>query len=156
LADPVRTPELWSPVTNMWTPMSDETAIRCYHSIALLLPDGQVFSAGGGEYDVNFDERQNLTNAQLFKPHYFFKGPPTNRLEPAVHGRIWQGVQSHRGYQRLDPKSQLGAARFCHACFQFQSVTYVPDLQAERHDGHGDPSYQMPTKHRLVITCSSC
>ena len=86
LSAPVRTPELWSPDTNTWTPMSDEIAIRCYHSTALLLPDGQVLSAGGGEYDPSFDETNNLTNGQLFKPPYIFKGAarPTVTKAPST------------------------------------------------------------------------
>jgi galactose oxidase len=66
---PVHTPELWDPATDTWTKMADERDDRCYHSIALLLPDGQVLSAGTGE------GAENPTNlsAQLFKPTYFFK-----------------------------------------------------------------------------------
>ena len=30
--------------------MASEAVDRCYHSTAVLLPDGRVFSGGGGEY----------------------------------------------------------------------------------------------------------
>jgi galactose oxidase len=75
--------ELWNPFNNTWTPMAVESADRCYHSIALLLPDGRVLSAGGGEYgDAKPD--QCLTNAQLFEPPYLFKGPqPTISSAPS-------------------------------------------------------------------------
>ena len=66
---PVHTPELWDPVTGTWTKMVDEKDDRCYHSIALLLPDGQVLSAGTGEGADN----PTMLSAQLFKPTYFFK-----------------------------------------------------------------------------------
>jgi galactose oxidase len=66
---PVHTPELWDPVTGTWTKMTDERDDRCYHSIALLLPDGQVLSAGTGEGADN----PTMLSAQLFKPTYFFK-----------------------------------------------------------------------------------
>ena len=43
--------ELWDPLATPlgWTDMKEEEIDRCYHSVALLLPDGRVFSAGGGE-----------------------------------------------------------------------------------------------------------
>jgi hypothetical protein len=54
--------------------MAEESADRCYHSVALLLPDGRVLSAGGGEYP-EAKPKDCLTNAQLFSPPYLFKGP---------------------------------------------------------------------------------
>ncbi|KAI9654639.1 MAG: hypothetical protein M1821_005846 [Bathelium mastoideum] len=76
---PVHAPELWNPVTKQWSLMADESADRCYHAIALLLPDGRVLSAGGGEYSPNNDGwpnliKDSLANAQLFSPPYLFKG----------------------------------------------------------------------------------
>src|SRR5262249_15608211 len=44
---PVHTPELWDPTTGIWTKMADEAVDRCYHSTAVLLPDGRVLSGGG-------------------------------------------------------------------------------------------------------------
>jgi len=80
---PVHRPELWDPTTKKWTDMADESVDRCYHSIALLLPDGKVLSAGGGEYD-GAGPKDNMTNAQLFSPPYLFKGPrPTIASAPS-------------------------------------------------------------------------
>lgn len=77
---PVHTAELWDPSTGLWTKMADEKDDRCYHSVALLLPDGQIISAGGGEGAEN----PPIKSAQLFKPPYFFKGPrPTLASAPA-------------------------------------------------------------------------
>ena len=47
---PVHTPELWDPSKGTWTPLAPEAVDRCYHSTAVLLPDGRLFSGGGGEY----------------------------------------------------------------------------------------------------------
>ena len=41
-------PEMFNPDTETWTPMARQATPRTYHSTALLLPDGRVFSGGGG------------------------------------------------------------------------------------------------------------
>jgi hypothetical protein len=79
---PVHTAELWDPATGQWTLLAEEEVDRCYHSTAVLLPDGRVLSAGGGEYaptpgTVN-DPAATHADAQLFSPPYLFKGPRPN------------------------------------------------------------------------------
>ncbi|KAJ9606813.1 hypothetical protein H2200_008823 [Cladophialophora chaetospira] len=81
--EPVHKAELWTPDGGVgkWTEMAAESSDRCYHCVALLLPDGSVFSAGSGEGGAPNPAnpaKDNLTNAQIFKPPYFFQGnPPT-------------------------------------------------------------------------------
>jgi galactose oxidase len=79
--EPVHTPELWDPVSGTWTVMADEAVDRCYHSTAVLLPDGRVLSAGGGEYapeiNVANPAKDTHANAQLFSPPYMFQDRPT-------------------------------------------------------------------------------
>jgi hypothetical protein len=79
---PVHIAELWDPQTGQWTMLAAEQTDRCYHSTAVLLPDGRVFSAGGGEFILNEGTPQQVANnpqdthydAQLFSPPYLFKG----------------------------------------------------------------------------------
>jgi hypothetical protein len=77
---PVHGAELWNPVTGSWTELAPEAVDRCYHSSAVLLPDGRVFSGGGGEYAPVVGVNQanppinSHANAQLFSPPYLFKG----------------------------------------------------------------------------------
>ncbi|MGO8936359.1 MAG: galactose oxidase-like domain-containing protein [Mycobacterium sp.] len=87
---PVHTPELWDPHTGTWTQMAPEAVDRCYHSTAVLLPDGRVLSGGGGEYApvVGVDQGNppvnTHANAQLFSPPYLFRGArPTITSAPA-------------------------------------------------------------------------
>jgi hypothetical protein len=68
--------ELWNPKTGKWTTMSSMRVPRLYHSTALLLPDGRVLVAGGGEPqstgEANGTTHQNM---QIFSPPYLFRGP---------------------------------------------------------------------------------
>jgi hypothetical protein len=59
-ADAVLSAEVWDPVSNTWGTMAAAAEPRMYHSIALLLPDGRVLSAGG----------QGVTTAQIYSPPY--------------------------------------------------------------------------------------
>ena len=79
---PVHIAELWDPKTGQWTMLAAEQTDRCYHSTAVLLPDGRVLSAGGGEFILNEGTPQQVANnpqdthydAQVFSPPYLFKG----------------------------------------------------------------------------------
>jgi hypothetical protein len=63
--NPAYESELWDPATGTWTQMASLTTKRTYHSIALLLPDARVLSAGG-----DFGG----TSAEIYSPPYLFKG----------------------------------------------------------------------------------
>jgi galactose oxidase len=73
---PIHTPELWNPETGAVTVMAPEDDDRCYHSIALLLLDGRILSAGGGEWAPKDNkpnaDRFSLKTAQVFSPPYLF------------------------------------------------------------------------------------
>ena len=67
----VRDAELWSPTTETWQTLAKAQFPRLYHSTALLLPDGRVLNAGGGDDGPAV----NYTQGQVFSPPYLFKGP---------------------------------------------------------------------------------
>jgi hypothetical protein len=67
---PVFAAELWNPATGTWTTMASNAVVRVLHSSALLLPDGRVLLAGGGEAVGKTDHR----DGELFSPPYLFKG----------------------------------------------------------------------------------
>ena len=71
---PVMTPELYSTATNTWSSMADLARRRTYHSVAALLPDGRVWSAGS-----SFDEIQE-PNGQFFSPPYLFRKDGSGQL----------------------------------------------------------------------------
>lgn len=73
--------ELWDPslgVNGKWLPMASQEKPRMYHSIALLLPDGRVLSAGGGK---SGETLENQYSAEFFSPPYLFQG-----TRPVVSG----------------------------------------------------------------------
>jgi hypothetical protein len=63
-------PEMWSPVTQTFTPMAPNSRPRLYHSETLLLPDGRIISMGGGRDGTGVDQ----LNAEIYSPPYLFKG----------------------------------------------------------------------------------
>ncbi len=77
-------PEIWSPQTGIWQPVNDMQVDRQYHSIALLLPDGRVLSAGGGYCgtcnEIGYEEQ----NAEIFSPPYLFSSGSTLATRPAI------------------------------------------------------------------------
>ncbi len=81
---PVMVPELWQPDTGRWTELNTIPTDRQYHSIAMLLPDGKVLSAGGGIcgdcYALGYEER----NAEIFSPPYLFNADGTLATRPAL------------------------------------------------------------------------
>jgi len=68
----VTEPEIYHPETNAWETLSATPAsvVRNYHSVALLMPDGRIWTAGSDR-----DGQQGKTNAELrieiFEPDYF-------------------------------------------------------------------------------------
>jgi hypothetical protein len=60
--------ERWNPATGVWTPTAKAAKARLYHSIAMLMPDATVLTAGGGVPGPV----ANL-NAEIYYPPYLYK-----------------------------------------------------------------------------------
>jgi hypothetical protein len=78
--------EIWGPdcmtpgsETRIWTEFGEQERPRMYHSVALLLPDGRVMSAGGGHERNQVDQ----TNAEFFEPVYGDGAGPRPIIEVA-------------------------------------------------------------------------
>ena len=65
---------MYNPRTGTWSVMAPQHASRMYHSTALLLPDGRVFSAG--QTHGRFDRY-----GEIYSPPYLFRG-----ARPVVSG----------------------------------------------------------------------
>ena len=80
---PVYIPEIFDPVSETWQSNLPPASIpRVYHCVALLLPDGRVWNAGG-----NPNHGIWRPETQIFSPPYFFAGTrPTISGNPTVGG----------------------------------------------------------------------
>lgn len=72
-------PELWNPDTETFTPLPPIAVGRNYHSVALLLPDARVLSAGGGLCGSGC--AGNHPDAQILTPNFLLNadGSPASR-----------------------------------------------------------------------------
>ncbi len=77
----VFTPEIWNPTTGQWRGVADLTVPRNYHSLAMLLPDGRVWSGGGG---LSGDAVTDHQDAQVFTPPQLFNADGTPAVRPVI------------------------------------------------------------------------
>ena len=62
-------PEIWNPDTKKWRTVASMSVPRNYHSVALLLKDGRVFSSGGG---LCAPCAADHPNTQIYSPPYLY------------------------------------------------------------------------------------
>ncbi|MEV6237603.1 galactose oxidase-like domain-containing protein [Lentzea sp. NPDC051838] len=74
-------PELWNPATGRFTKLAPMAAPRNYHSVANLLPDGTVFSGGGG---LCGKCATNHPDGQILVPPYLLNPDGTRKARPAI------------------------------------------------------------------------
>ncbi|KAJ3953823.1 hypothetical protein N0V92_009691 [Colletotrichum tropicale] len=70
-ATPQLTPELFDPATGKFTPTAAHTVPRNYHSTALLMADGTIWSGGGGLCGAGC--AANKFDGQFWSPPYLFE-----------------------------------------------------------------------------------
>ena len=76
--------ELFDPATGRWTTVAKTRVARLYHSVAVLMPDGRVITAGS-----NPKRTVEELRIEVFSPPYLFKGPRpafTLARDHAKHG----------------------------------------------------------------------
>ncbi|MEH2160375.1 MAG: galactose oxidase-like domain-containing protein [Nostoc sp.] len=77
--------EIYNPVTNTWTVVAQQNVPRVYHSVALLLPDGRVATAGG-----NPSRTVDELRLEIYSPGYMSQSRPIIQSAPK---RLKYGLQ---------------------------------------------------------------
>jgi galactose oxidase len=77
----VLTPEMWDPATETFIPLAPAVVPRTYHSVALLLPDGRVFTGGGG---LCGSCSTNHLDAEIFTPPYLLNSDGSPAIRPTI------------------------------------------------------------------------
>jgi hypothetical protein len=92
----VREAEQYDPVNGTWTRLAAATVTRQYHSTALLLPDGRVWTGGSNPNDGTAREER----MEIFSPPYLFRGSrptidfaPTNLVRDTTFSIRSQNVE---------------------------------------------------------------
>lgn len=86
---PVQAAEIYSFATKQWSLMASQVGVRAYHSVAVLLPDGRVWSAGSTSGNTWYNNGQPLPTYnhyfEIFSPPYLYNGArPTITASPAT------------------------------------------------------------------------
>ena len=116
----VMTPEIWDPATEVWSTLPDIAVPRMYHSNAILLPSGQVLSAGGGRAPGWTD----YPSAQLYSPDYLAQ--PNRPVITGVSSQLW----TPGGTASLNVSSANGVASV--VLMGLPTVTHGIDTTARR------------------------
>ncbi len=74
-------PEIYNPSTNTWSDLAEMAKPRNYHSVALLLPDARVLSAGGG---LCGNCSANHQDSQIYSPSYLFNADGSLADRPEI------------------------------------------------------------------------
>src|SRR5262249_20412928 len=82
--------EIYDPATGKWKVAAMATVPRVYHSVALLLPDGRVITAGSNPRRTDDELR-----LELYHPPYLFKGPRPFIESAASEVHYGQTIEIH-------------------------------------------------------------
>ena len=109
--------ELWDPATESWTTLASSSGIpRAYHSTALLLPDGRVFSTGGNDQP----------EIEIYSPPYLFKGArPTITSAPSS---VAYGQSFFVGTPDAAAISKITMLRLSSVTHAFNQSQYINEL----------------------------
>lgn len=111
----ILTPELWSPTTQFWRPAAPHTIPRNYHSVALLMTDGRVWSGGGGLGGgcavAPTRCHSNHPDFEIYSPAYLFNadGSP---VDPALRPKITNSPTKVAIGQKITVSATSGTTKF--------------------------------------------
>ncbi len=115
----VLTPEIWNPDTGLWRAVADISVPRNYHSLAVLMTDGRVWSGGGGLCGCAADHPDH----QLFTPPYLYTAAGTLAARPTISTAPAQAVAG----QTISVQATASLAKF--SLIKFTGLTH--DLNSD-------------------------
>jgi hypothetical protein len=80
-SNPRYVPEMFNPSTETWTTLPAASVPRVYHQVALLLPDGRIWTAGGTPTRTSWELR-----TEFFRPSYY------SATRPSISGTLAVGT----------------------------------------------------------------
>ncbi|MEM8486210.1 MAG: putative Ig domain-containing protein, partial [Bacteroidota bacterium] len=111
--------EIFDPVTETWTETADMAIPRNYHSVALLMTDGRVWTGGGGLCGVGC--AANHIDAQIYSPPYLFNDDGSLATRPVISSA--PGVTGNG--QNIEVAATAGRTRF--SAIKMSSTTHGVD-----------------------------
>jgi large repetitive protein len=128
--DSVLTPEIWNPTTETWRPVADISVPRNYHSLAMLLTDGRVWSGGGGLCDCNSDHLDH----QIYTPPYLYNSdgtlaarPIITSAPPVVANGQTMTVQATAGMSKFSLIKMTGLTHNMNSDLRFLNLPFTPN-----------------------------
>ena len=119
---PVLQSEIYDPHTGVWTEAAAATVPRLYHSVAALLPDGRVVTAGS-----NPKRDDDELRIEIFHPPYLFRGP-----RPFIE-KVAQQLHYNQRYELRTPQAAqiewvqlMRPLATTHSCDTQQRLVDVP------------------------------
>ena len=146
--------EVYDPDSDSWLLGPAQQEDRTYHSTAVLLPDGRVFSAGDDHYPLEPGGEFSVTdNAEIYSPPYLFKGPRPE-IDSAPQLVDWGdafGIESQSaGIERavlMSPGATTHAFDMHQRHVELQVVNELPgqgvDVLSPPSDAAAPPGYYM-------------
>ena len=150
----VLTPEIWYPETGAWHEMADMAVPRNYHSIALLMPDGRVLSAGGG---LCGDCTANHQDGQVFSPPYLFNPDGSDASRPVISlapDTLWHGqtfaVHASAAIQKFSLIKMSSTTHGLNTDQRYLNVPFTPVASGQyRLTAHANPNILTPGYYML-------
>ena len=137
----ILTPEIWNPDTRTWRSVADASVPRNYHSVALLMTDGRVWSGGGGICNCAGDH----PNHQVYSPGYLYNADGSLATRPTI-----SSAPSSSGYGRtFTVQASTGISKF--SLIKLSGVTH--NLNSDLH--HIDVPFTSPSSGQYALTLSS-
>ncbi|KAH7075132.1 hypothetical protein FB567DRAFT_504656 [Paraphoma chrysanthemicola] len=123
-ATAVMQPEMWNPETQQFIVLPSHRIPRTYHSIAILLLDGTVFTAGGG---LCGGCATNHLDAEIFSPGYLFNSNGTSARRPVINSTSRSSVAVGAS---LIVETDMSITKF--SLIRYGSVTHTVNTDQRR------------------------